>query len=168
MDDIKKHADKIVSDQLDSYMQHDKPKVEPEVRRSVRQLDLEEDYLGGSQTGRSSRDYDVGEMPDFLRRRKTDLPVARSVRVDEPDRATFKELAQLVRRGTKEAEMSSYVVIKYADLLMRELDNAMECGRLIWKSEKDAFEVKLLLEKVVKDRVLFQTSHGELLPVKVV
>lgn len=196
-DEIKKHADKIVADTLDSYLtggQTKKPEpIAPYVRGGGRRSWASDDY--DWETARPAPRYsvrptmdewldeaeangvrvhrrssyaakdDAGDMPLFLKREK--LPVAKSVRVDEPDRETLKECKALVRETADYAEVSSFLLIKMADLVMREMENAMECGGLIWKSEMACFDAKLMVEKLIKEKVFFQSRHGELLPVVV-
>lgn len=187
-DEIKRHADKIVADQLDSYLVDDTPKPKAAGKRdyttdeigwdaaapkySVRPTMnewLDEAERNGARVnwgrGRPSMaDAELPDMPLFLKREQPKI-VAKPVKIDEPDRVTLGEWASQVRVSGGKAELSSYMLIKVADLLMRELENAMECGHLIWKSERDAFEAKLMIEEIVKKRVLFQADKGELVPV---
>lgn len=170
-DEIKKHADKIVADTLDSYLTGGARKPEPiapyvrSSRWSSDDYDWETARPQPKRTYASRRDDFDDEMPLFEKRQK--LPVARSVAVDEPDRETLKECRALVRETADFAEVSSFLLIKMADLVMREMENAMECGGLIWKSEMACFDAKLMVEKLIKEKVFFQSRHGELLPVVV-
>ena len=193
-DEIKRHADKIVADQLDSYLVDDAPKAKPKawtedskggrwssddgewdaaapkysVRPTMKEWLDEAERNGARINRRSGRpsfaDAELPDMPLFLKREQPKI-VAKPVKIDEPDRVTLGEWADQVRVSGGKAELSSYMLIKVADLLMRELENAMECGHLIWKSERDCFEAKLMVEEIVKKRVLFQADKGELVPV---
>lgn len=163
---IRDYVEKLADDKLAELMDTPKPKARSweESRTGGRWSSDDREwtsYKPREDVARSQREFEVGEMPSFLRRG------AKRQQYGVSDYSP-EEWAKVVRPQGGVVVLSDFMLTQITDILMREMCDVLEKGQLIFESEQASQLVRQGLRKIVTEYVNFLDKRtGEYCDVEV-